>query len=90
MDTAKNPDPSVMPVMAKRCRECLFSSAKIVGDDRREEVLQQCKESGRAFQCHKASIAGEYVVCRGFYDADASLVVVLAKLFGAVKFVELP
>lgn len=87
---SRNPDPSVMPVMPKRCDECLFSSAKIVSDERRDEVLESCRTSGRAFECHKASIVGEYRVCRGFFDADVSLAVRLAKLLDRARFIPLP
>jgi len=89
-DRSRNPDPSVMPVARKRCSECLFSSAKIVSDDRRDEVLASTAKSGLAFQCHVASIAGVYIVCRGFYDAEASLAVRLARLLDRAVFVDLP
>ena len=90
MDYQRNPDPSVMPVAKKRCKQCLFSSARIVSEERRDEVLASTAESGQAFQCHLASIAGEYVVCRGFYDNDCSLAVRLAKLLDRAVFVDLP
>jgi hypothetical protein len=79
-----------MPVMPKRCDECLFSTRKIVSDPAKEDVLAECRQSGRAFVCHKASFLNEYRVCRGFFDRDESIVVILAKKLGRVKFVPLP
>lgn len=88
--TIPNPTPDVMPVARKRCDECLYSSARIVDVHRRDEVIASCRESGYAFQCHKATLAGAYVVCRGHFDADDSTAVVLAKLVERVVFVDLP
>jgi len=79
-----------MPVAEKRCSECLISANKIVSDDRRDELLKELAESGRAFICHRASMAGEYIVCRGFYDQGLSLSVVLARQLGAARFVQWP
>jgi len=79
-----------MLIMPKVCDECLLSTRKIVSDSRRDELLDSCKESGRAFQCHKATIAGETRVCRAFFDQNHSLVVRLAKLFGRWEEKALP
>lgn len=51
--------------MARRCDECLFSSAKIVSDSRKEQILADCRETGNYFICHKDTKA----CCRGYYDA---------------------
>ena len=82
----KNPDSTMMPVMDKACSECLFSPHKIVNDKRKEKVLKVCERSGRAFECHKATIAGEYRVCRLFFDGNYSLAVCLAKSLERYKF----
>lgn len=86
----KNPDPTSMPVADRRCGECLLSRRKIVSDARRDELLDRCARTGEAFLCHKGTIAGEYVVCRGFYDRGLSLSVRLAALLGLARFVRLP
>lgn len=56
--------------MSKRCNECLFSSNKIVDDERKAEVLEECRKSDRHFICHKASINNQDVCCRGFFDTQ--------------------
>jgi hypothetical protein len=82
-------------VAAKRCEQCLFSSAKVVGDDRREEILRDCAANDSHFVCHKFTIAegrDSQVCCRAFYDADpgASNLMRIAGRLDAVEFVEQP
>ncbi len=80
---------SVMIVMNKRCKECLLSNAKIVSDKRRDAILEHCNQTGEAFQCHEASIAGVPGICRSFFDDSMSLVVRLAKMLERYEFNEL-
>lgn len=83
-------------VAKKRCDECLFSSAKIVDDERREQVLRSCSENDSHFICHKFTVAGEDAsegaCCRGFYDRDpgASNLMRIAGRLGVVEFVDFP
>lgn len=60
-------------VAHKRCDQCLFSDAKIVGDERRDSLLRECQEDGKYFICHKASLRGDAVVCRGFHESGVNL-----------------
>lgn len=82
-------------VANKRCDQCLFSSAKIVDDERKEDVLKTCEETDTHFVCHKFTIAdGEEssVCCRAFFDRDreASTFMQIATRLGWVEFVDLP
>lgn len=70
-------------VMQKRCAECLFSNARIVSQERMNELLATCKRTGRYFSCHKSTIIGEDYCCRGFYDQDSPLLAL-----GKVRLVE--
>ena len=82
-------DRSKLSVLQKRCDQCLFSDAKIVDDKRREQVLADCKESGRYFTCHKASMKGRNdVCCRGFFDTQDSLLLRLAKVLKLFRWVK--
>lgn len=56
-------------IMKKRCNECLFTDAKIVGDSRKQEILRDCAKRSVHFVCHKATLAGWDVACRGFHEA---------------------
>jgi hypothetical protein len=84
-------DPGVFRVAAKRCDECLFSSARIVPDERAEQIVADCLADGTHFICHKATMAdGGNVCCRGFFDkhGDESLVIRLARELHAVVEVD--
>lgn len=82
-------DSAIMKVMDKVCNQCLFSKARVVDEARKEEILEKCTRTHRAFQCHKASIMGQNVICRAFFDGNHSLVVRLAKRFNWFEFVTL-
>lgn len=80
-------------VFEKRCDQCLFSSAKIVSDDRREDVLATCQREDKHFVCHKATVAGVGdVCCRAFYDHDPMMTntMRIAHRLGVVRFVDFP
>lgn len=86
---------SYFRVSKKRCDQCLFSSAKVVGDDRKLDILRECVEKDAHFICHKFSIAegqNSQVCCRGFYDLDpaASNLMRIAGRLDMVEFVDLP
>lgn len=73
-------------VCEKRCNECLFSNNKIVSDERKLNLLEQCARTGRYFLCHKHR--GVAVVCRGFFDEQANPMCQVAERLGAVDLVE--
>ncbi len=47
-------------VCAKRCDECLFSSKKLVDQERKENLLQSAIEGDSYFVCHKFSVGREH------------------------------
>ncbi len=75
-------------VCEKRCDQCLFSKAKIVDDQRRAQLLADCKKSGRYFLCHKSTIKKRAVVCRGFFDEVPNRACQVAKRLDLVAFVD--
>jgi hypothetical protein len=77
-------------VMKERCDECLFSPDRIVSNERAAEVLADCAENGTHFICHKATLKGRHVCCRGFYDKDpmASNALRVGKILNAIIFLE--
>jgi len=62
-------------VCSQRCDECLFSPGKIVDQERKEEIIENCLENNSFFICHKFGIEGdegtigEDVCCRGFFES---------------------
>ena len=79
-----------LDVCAKRCDQCLFSSNKIVSDERKERIIKEIGRKDGTFTCHKHTIAGRDVQCRGDYDRDPrrTLAMRLALAFGLVRFID--
>ena len=75
-------------VYKTKCDQCLYSSNKIVSDERKETLIKGILRSDKHFTCHKASIEGKDICCRGFYDQAPSRKIYMAKVLGVVKFVE--
>jgi len=55
-------------VMKERCDQCLYGSDKIVSNARRSQIIREITRKDCHFICHKASIAGQNVACRGDFD----------------------
>jgi hypothetical protein len=82
-------------VCKKRCDQCLFSSAKVVDDKRKREILASCARDDSHFICHKFTIAegpDSQVCYHGFFDANpgATNLMRIAGRLGAVEFVDVP
>lgn len=75
-------------VKKKCCGECLFSKDKIVSNKRRKDILDGCKKKDNHFICHKATIKGEDVCCKGFYDTQTSNMIRISQRLNMVKFVD--
>ncbi len=75
-------------VMKERCSECLYGDKKIVGNRRRSEILRKLDHEDGWFICHKATIAGMEVNCRGDWDQrGGGQLGRIASRLGAVEFV---
>lgn len=57
---------------AHPCSECLLSKDRIVGGRRAADLVRKCRREDVHFQCHKGSIAGLNVHCRGVHDVAPS------------------
>jgi hypothetical protein len=85
------PDPGSFLVCEKMCPECLFTSARVVGEARKQDIIESCERDGTYFVCHKGSLTGNnQLCCKGFYDSVDSFTVELAKTLGVVKFIPVP
>lgn len=69
------------------CGECLFSKNAIVSNERKREILNGCAENDNHFICHKASIEGKDICCKGFYDSFSSNMIRVAGRLNMIKFV---
>jgi hypothetical protein len=77
-------------VCVEKCDQCLFSLNKIVSDDRRAEILEECKSKDSHFICHKATLDGQNLCCRGFYDTQTSQLIRIAGRLNCIEFVPVP
>lgn len=69
---------------SRRCDQCLFSKNKIVDNKRRREILKDCKESDKHFECHKGTIKGRKVMCKGFFEVMPTQTQILANAVGMI------
>lgn len=68
---------------SRRCAECLTTRNRIVSGERAAELVRGCRRDDNHFQCHKGSLAGLNVHCRGVHDiAGGSLAYRFAKAVG--------
>jgi hypothetical protein len=81
-------------VCERQCSQCLFSPNRIVSVERMQELLRitQRRADETDFECHKGTLAGRRIVCRGFYDTypDHSQRMQVAGRLGLVRFVPVP
>lgn len=76
-------------VCAQQCENCLFTKDRIVPASRMKEIVRGCIEEDKHFVCHKHSMKGEDVMCRGYYDRDLpSQMRRIAERLGVLRFVE--
>lgn len=75
-------------VCATPCNQCLFSVNKIVSDKRKVQILAACQKEQTHFVCHKGTIAGENIVCNGFYRHHSSPYLDLMKAVGSIDMVD--
>jgi len=74
------------------CKNCLLSKDRIVSPQRAKSIVKQCKENQMHFVCHKATIEGTEIVCKGFYDKFGKEInwLRIAKEIGMLEFVPQP
>lgn len=77
-------------VRSEKCDQCLLSPSRIVSPDRAKEILNECGRKDTHFICHKASLSGKEVCCRGFYDANPhrTNLMRIADRLGVVQFTD--
>lgn len=56
-------------LLARRCcDECLTGRGRIVPGARAAQIVRDCRRAGLHFQCHKGTIAGQNIHCRGVHE----------------------
>lgn len=71
-------------VYKQPCKECLFTKDRIVSSKRAGKLLKKIRKEDTHFVCHQASMRGEMVCCRKFFDTQDTTPIQLAKRFEAM------
>ena len=79
-----------LKIYSSCCKNCLLSDDRIVSLERAKEIIAECKDEQNYFICHKASMIGEEIVCKKFYDelGQHSQMVRIAERLNMIEFVE--
>jgi len=77
-----------MKVKRKCCGKCLFGSNKIVSDERKQSILDDCTENDTHFVCHEGTIAGEDICCRAFFEQHTTNMLRISQRLHMLEFVE--
>ena len=75
-------------VKKERCNECLYSKDRVVSQSRAKQVIKDCRRNDSHFQCHKGTINGDDICCRGFYDSESTNLIRIAQRLNMIKFVD--
>jgi hypothetical protein len=80
-----------LEICEERCNQCLFSENRIVSKTRMAQIVRDCRRNDTFFQCHKHTIAGNDVMCRGYYETQPPRQMQrIAERLNAVQFVPTP
>lgn len=60
---------SELLICVRPCDQCLTTPQRIVSGEKAAQIVRDCKAEQNHFFCHKGTIAGKPVHCRGVHDA---------------------
>ena len=82
----------MLKVYSNCCKNCLLSKHRIVSSQRAKQIIKGCVRDQTHFICHKASINGENIVCKSFFDnlGHNSQLIRIAERLNAIELVEQP
>jgi hypothetical protein len=78
-----------MKVYDKPCQNCLFSKDRIVSEKAAKQIIKECIQNETHFICHKATMNGDDICCKTFYDkfGHVSRNIQFAKWLNYVKII---
>lgn len=82
----------MLKVYKECCKNCLLSPDAIVSPGRVKQIVQYCAKNQTHFQCHKATMNGEDILCKTFFDklGHKSQMVRIAERLNMIEFVDQP
>ena len=60
----------------------------MVRPGRQKQILEECKRKDSHFVCHKATLLGQEVCCRGFYDRVSTNPIRIMQRLDAIEFID--
>ncbi len=78
----------MMKVKKVCCGKCLFGANKIVSDERKQDILDDCVQHDTHFVCHEGTIEGEDICCRAFYNKHSTNMLRISQRLHMIKFVD--
>lgn len=60
---------SELLICSRPCSQCLTTPQRIVSGEKAAQIVRDCKAEHGHFFCHKGTLAGRMVHCRGVHDA---------------------
>lgn len=79
---------SKLKVKKEKCDQCLYTENRIVSKVRAAEIIQETIRNDCNFECHKGTIAGEDIICRGSFDKHPGQLVRIIGRMGGIEFVD--
>ena len=81
-----------MKVYESTCNNCLLSKDSIVSPERRKNIIKDCTSNQQHFICHKATMKGDNVCCKTFYDklGQYSQGIRIAERLDMIEFIPQP
>jgi len=78
-----------LKIYSECCRNCLLSKDRIVSSKRAKEIINECVQNQTHFICHKATMQGEDIMCKSFFDKFGHYAqnVRIAERLGVLEFV---
>lgn len=55
-------------IMTHECDQCLMGKNRIVSGQTAARIISDTVEQDRAFLCHKGTVAGREIACRGHHE----------------------
>lgn len=80
----------ILQVCDRMCDQCLYGSNSVVEEGARAVIMGD-QDPSHWFICHKSTIAGMKVMCRGYYEAnkETSVFIKLGRQLGLINFVRI-
>ena len=71
-------------VMSRKCDQCLMTKDRIVSGRRAAQLVEECRRKDQSFLCHKGTMEGRKIACRGHFDTGVGQFSRIAERLGMI------